>query len=122
MYYCCCLIVYGFTGLILCYYLVFWGILTLRQLSRWLSRVAGFGRRVLCSARVDLFASGRLVRFWNSNCQFYVGLVVGLGQCTVGFERRRSPPEQLAVDCRGAESRNCRCSWRASPGFRDDSA
>lgn len=120
MYYCCCLIDDGFTGLILCYCLVFWEILKLHQLFRWLSHVIGFDQRVLCCGGVELFAWGRLVRFWN--CQFYVGLVVELDQCTVGFERRRSLPGQLDVDLRGVESRNCRCSLRASPGFRDDSA
>lgn len=49
-------------------------------------------------------------------------MCVELDQCTVGFERQRSLPGQQDVDFRDAESHNCRCSLRASPGFRDDSA
>lgn len=90
------------------------------QVFHWLTLVVGFARRVLCCARLDLFAWGHLGRFWN--CRFCVGLVVELDQYTVGFERQRSLPVQQDVDFRGEESRSCRCSLRASPGFRDDSA
>lgn len=120
MYYCCCWAAGDFTGLIPYYCLVSLEILKPHQLFRWLSLVAGFDRRGLCCARLDLFAWGRLDRFWS--CQFCVGLVVELDQCTVGFGRLRSLPGLLDVDFRGAESHNCRCSLRAFPDCRGDSA
>ena len=125
MYYCCCLIIDGFTGLILCYCLAFWEILRIHLVSHWRRLAAAFVQRVLCFARFDLFAWGRLARFWN--CRFYVGLVVELGRCIIGFERRRSLLAVVVitmqdVDFRDGVSHNCRCSLRASPGCHGDLA